>query len=275
MSKSGHFYNRDGVLVYDANLRDAKKWDYYPSITTVQNVVAKPNLTNWIQDQILQAGLRAEQHESESTDDFIQRVKEESREKSSVAVEFGKAVHKAIENICNDKPEILPDRIARTIDYIDQTIPFSELSYGNVEQHFVSEKYGYGGTVDWFGVLDDKMCVLDWKTQGVKWKEYKRSKTDCIHEIEKNGIYLRPTPVYYDEMITQLWASGQLITENTGIEIDHYMSVIVNSDEKHPEIIDVKYWSDDEVEWGKKTFLAMLELYRLIKRFPYNEEGVK
>ena len=270
-NRSGHYYNSNGDPMFDAKLTQAKKFNFLPSVTTVMNVIAKPGLETWKQEQILKAALEMKQNDAESQDDYIKRIVTQSREKSSTAVDFGSAVHKAIENyiLYMEYPD--DKRIRGTIESVKKVI-LDEIDRGYTEKRLTSQKFGFAGTPDWYGELKSgRYSLIDWKTQGIKWKEFKRP-TDDKYEIEKDGVYLRPVPVYYDEMIMQLWACGQMILETEGIEIENYYSVIINSDEEHSEVIYVREWDADQVNWGKDAFLATLKLWRAMKRFPYKEE---
>ena len=63
-SESNHWYTRDGAPQYtvpskkdgsprSTTLRDARVMNLVPSVTTILNVMAKPALTNWLQQQVL------------------------------------------------------------------------------------------------------------------------------------------------------------------------------------------------------------------------------
>jgi len=71
-----------------------------------------------------------------------------------------------------------------------------------VEKPLVSEEFRYGGTIDWYGILDDKPTLLDLKTSG--------------------GIY--------PEYLYQLAAYGSLLREQ-GFDIEEYRILRVGKDE--------------------------------------------
>ena len=65
-ANSGHWYSKDGSPRYTiegktgvraTTLRDARKHDLVPSVTTILNLLAKPGLDNWKQEQVLLSAL--------------------------------------------------------------------------------------------------------------------------------------------------------------------------------------------------------------------------
>ena len=62
-SESNHWYTRNGVPQYtveakkggqrNTTLRDARAMGLVPSVTTILNIIAKPGLTLWLQQQVL------------------------------------------------------------------------------------------------------------------------------------------------------------------------------------------------------------------------------
>jgi hypothetical protein len=62
-SESNHWYTRSGVPQYtveakkggprNTTLRDARAMGLVPSVTTILNIIAKPGLTLWLQQQVL------------------------------------------------------------------------------------------------------------------------------------------------------------------------------------------------------------------------------
>ena len=92
LKESGHWYTRTGAPMYtvkanngqqrNTTLRDARKYDLVPSVTTILNVAAKPGLEAWKQQQILLAALTLPKAENESIDAYAERVLEDSKKQS-------------------------------------------------------------------------------------------------------------------------------------------------------------------------------------------------
>ena len=83
-SESGHWYTRTGEPMYqvksnggvlrNTTLRDARKYDLVPSVTTILNCAAKPGLEAWKQQQILLASLTLPKRDDDSLDQYDDRV---------------------------------------------------------------------------------------------------------------------------------------------------------------------------------------------------------
>ena len=78
-------------------LRDARKMNLVPSVTTVMKVAAKPGLDVWKNEQLLLAALTLPRAPDESEKDFIARVVADSKETAKRAAERGTRVHESIE----------------------------------------------------------------------------------------------------------------------------------------------------------------------------------
>lgn len=106
-SESGHWYAKDGSPAYtqigkDGNerpttLRDARKLELLPSVTTIIGLAAKPGLDAWKEDQTILACLTMPRIEGESEADYIARLKADSRAQAKKARERGTEIHGAIE----------------------------------------------------------------------------------------------------------------------------------------------------------------------------------
>jgi hypothetical protein len=270
---SSHFYDKAGQPMFDAGLREAKAENYLPSITTILKIINKPALNTWQQEQILTAALDTP-YQGQSRDEYINFIITESGHKSETAIDFGKRVHKAIDNYVKGLTwadmNITEDRakIEKVFDWIKQ----SGITPLESEKTLVSY-YGFGGTIDFIGKDENgDLVIADWKTQQCKLSEYKKS-TGENGEIETpQGTFLRPKPVYYDEMILQLAACKLLLIEKEmGNPKVRLMSVIINSDPFNDSIF-CKEYDDKKIEWAEKTFLACLTFYKLFHKFEGGEK---
>ena len=87
-----HLYNRNGKPCYEvpyadpkkgmraSTLADARKINLVPSVTTIFDVLNKPALIYWQQDRVLESALTMTRNEGESDQDFIARIKHDSKE---------------------------------------------------------------------------------------------------------------------------------------------------------------------------------------------------
>ncbi len=97
VAESGHWYDQDGNPAYtivgangserNTTLRDARKLNLVPSVTTIIGIAAKPALENWKVDQAILAATTLEQHNSETLDEFRSRIKWKSKQEGKKAAE--------------------------------------------------------------------------------------------------------------------------------------------------------------------------------------------
>lgn len=120
--ESGHWYRRlmhpNGRYDYEqvgsvpakdgsprpATLRDARKLDFAPGVTTIIGCADKPGLTNWMEDQAILAALTLPRHPAETEAEFLRRVKEDSKAQAAKAAEEGTRIHAAIQAQIQGEP---------------------------------------------------------------------------------------------------------------------------------------------------------------------------
>lgn len=106
-SESGHWYDRDGTPRYEvaakdgsmraATLRDARKFGWYPGVTSIIKCAAAPGLERWKQDQVLMAALTLPRVDGESNEALCARIMADSGEQARKARERGTEIHAAIQ----------------------------------------------------------------------------------------------------------------------------------------------------------------------------------
>lgn len=162
-----HWYGKDGspqYTVVGANgkerattLRDARKMDLVPSVTTILNIAAKPGLMNWIQQQVLMAALTLPRGAEEPEEAWIERIMQDSKTATQEAADRGTAMHNVIEKRFNKSLDDFPA-------YADAVYFAVIKEFGNedweVEKSF-AHPMGFGGKVD----LSSKNFVIDFKTK--------------------------------------------------------------------------------------------------------------
>src|SRR6185369_1021896 len=90
-SEGGHFYTRAGEPAYtivgkngverNTTLRDARKLDLVPGVTSIIRCAAAPGLEAWKQDQLLLAALTLPRLDGESEKSWLSRVKTDSEDR--------------------------------------------------------------------------------------------------------------------------------------------------------------------------------------------------
>jgi len=105
---SGHWYDRTGVQVATVlssegkaikpTLRQARKMDLVPGVTTIIKEAHKEQLVQYRERQVLLASLTLGRMASETDDDFIDRIMKDAKEAAFQAADKGSQIHARIEH---------------------------------------------------------------------------------------------------------------------------------------------------------------------------------
>jgi hypothetical protein len=181
-SESGHFYDAAGRPFYTiigangqerpTTLRDARKLNLYPSVTTITKCAAAPGLVNWMVDQAILAALTLPRMEGEPEAEWLVRVKRDSKETARKAADKGTQIHGAIEkHFLGQAPdgEMWPHVKAAT-QCLKET--FGDVHW-SAEKSF-AHRLGFGGKCDLHSPAD--RIVVDFKgkdfTDPAECKQY-------------------------------------------------------------------------------------------------------
>ena len=151
---TGHWYTKEGTPAYTTigktgeratTLRDARKEGLLPSVTTIINLMSKPALSSWLQQQVLLAALTLPRESNEPEQEWLKRVMSDSKATGREAAERGTAIHNIIQGYFEQM--YLPEK-PPYLDAIDSTL---KSAFGS--QLWLSEKsfghhLGYGGKCD-------------------------------------------------------------------------------------------------------------------------------
>jgi len=198
-----------------------------PSVTTVIGLLNKPQLIEWAWKQ----GINGQD---------IHKIKDRTADAGSLA-------HQMI-------LDFLKLQRTDTSEYSKDIIDLAENSFLSflewqknktiepilIEASLVSERYKYGGTLDFYGKIDGILTLVDWKTG--------------------SGIY--------DSYVYQLSAYRNLLIENGFENPERVMIVRINREENERFEELVKRNTDTEFE----IFKRLAEIYHLQKQI---EGGVK
>ncbi len=184
-----HWYDPQGNPKYEikgangklrpTTLRDARKLNLVPSVTTIMSVEDKPGLLVWKQQQLLKACMLCPYDEEMYDETFWkQKVMAQSELISKTAAERGTAIHNALEHYYVTGEVLDKDR-----EFIEPVIKFMNERFPGVEwiaEESFASPYGFGGKVDmhskgkWHSevqsgkkvkVWDQLPIVLDYKTK--------------------------------------------------------------------------------------------------------------
>jgi hypothetical protein len=154
---------------------DGKK---VPSVTTILNVINKPQLIPWAvrttRDYIKQelfAFKRADSLKDLDLDGLLAKSAKEHDRVRNAAADKGIAVHSSIasyvgakSNVANNDPAVIA---FRDWQESSQFVPIAS------ERLVFSQEHGFAGTADLIGTLNDKLALLDIKTGRGVYPEYK------------------------------------------------------------------------------------------------------
>lgn len=219
-------------------LREAKELGLLPSVTTFLQIIDKPELDLWNQEQAIHAALTLPRKAGESEDDFAHRVVEDAEAQSETAMKFGSDIHCAIDDYFMGNP--IPEPMQPWLK------AFKEWADNDIEQVLAHEEIvgiamhglAYAGRMDLLCRLKSYpgISLVDFKTQRVK--------------KDAKGI---KKPVFYPEWILQLCAYAatdtvqNIIRKHNGVDVDNLISVVIDSSEPGP--VFVKRWEDSIKPW--------------------------
>ncbi len=160
-----HWYRRsDGAAVYEVpmtskagmrrtNLKDARKLDLVPSVTSILKVMAAPGLEIWKAQQLLQAALTLPKKQGESLDAYAERIVEDSKAQGIAASSRGKQLHTAIEDYIHQKCCDMYSPWKQHLQKLATTLQQHgiDIHAGQPEHSFASQIGGlwYGGKIDY------------------------------------------------------------------------------------------------------------------------------
>lgn len=172
-SESSHWYHRDGRACYQVErsdgqgmrpttLRDARKLNLLPSVTTVLRVLHKQGLVDWMIEQACLSVLTAPRPDTEELDAFVRRVLHTERQQDAEAQkarDLGTDIHNALEAAvqgkqCDDELRVYVDPVLKAIDTMGGLF--------GAEQIVVGE--GYAGKTDLILANGDWQIIVDFKT---------------------------------------------------------------------------------------------------------------
>lgn len=243
-SESGHWYKKTGEPFYEieskskpgtmrpVTLRDAKKLDLVPSVTTITRIVSSPGLDQWKQRQVLMAALTLPKIDGESDNDYISRILADAQEQARKAAEKGTSIHGAIEKFLR-KEFVDPEYKPYIMPVLDEMERRGWLVGVQVEHSF-AHPLGFGGKTD----FRNNIVLSDFKT-----KEF----TDTSKQLA------------WPE---HCW---QLSAYRFGLQAQHLECYNVFISTNKPGLFHFHKWPEEEIEKGLQVFLSMLDLWKKIK----------
>jgi hypothetical protein len=253
-TEAGHWYTDTGTSCHTqitatgknagrdrpTTLRDARKLNLLPSVTTVLSIMNKGALTSWLIDQAIMAALTCPREEGETEKSWMYRVKnQDANETARAAAEEGTRIHNVLEDHHNGKvvaPEDIPIVYAVT-----HALKESIGDYGWIpEAACVNKELGYAGMVD----IHSPDWIVDYKT-----KDGDLSNVRCYEDHFRQLAAYREALGYPDAQCANVFISRDTKLENG----EPVVKVIIHKKEQSQQ--------------GWDEFEAILKTWQVIKKY--------
>ena len=248
-SESTHWYTREGSPAYtvigangkerNTTLRDARKDNLVPSVTTILGVTAKPGLEAWKQNQLLLAALTLPRGDGEAEADWIERVFQDSKETGRQAADRGTEIHAAIQAHFEGK-----EVTSEFQPFVDGAVMVIK-SYFNdwewlAEKSFAHE--GFGGKCDLFVPPSPNPSHLhDGFVVDIKTKDF--GPDDKVAAFDDHLL--------------------QLAAYRVGLGAQRARCANVFVSRNHPGLAHVVEWSQEDLDRGWQMFHRLLEFWQI------------
>jgi len=248
-AESVHWYGKDGSPQYTVKakdgsdrpttLRDARKFDLVPSVTTILKVSAKPALDAWKNEQLLLAALTLPKVMGETEKEFIARVVADSKETGKRAAEAGTLIHEEIESHFAGKKSTRGIKVEEALFDHFKLDPFQPWL---VEHSFCCD-LGFGGKVDLY-------CKPD-----------KVAPYGIVADVKTKDFGPDDDVEAYDEHLMQLSAYRY------GLGIPNARCANVFVSRTHEGLVKIVEWSEEDLKRGWEMFDNLLSFWIIKNRF--------
>jgi hypothetical protein len=233
--------------IRNTTLADARKGGLVPSVTTIAQIEAKPQLTRWLVEQGMMACLTLPRSPGETDTEFMARALEDSKAQSKAAAERGSYLHGILEEVMRDGIKL--GNMQWLDDYMAYCKPVVDWLHANFEgytwnvERTIPPHLGFGGKIDLTGTHPEKPSV----TIDYKCKDFDDPKKKLA----------------YDEHCTQLatYSNAMYPSDTQRRCVNIFISSTV------PGLFVVHEWTPRDIERGWAAFQAMLQLWRIRKDF--------
>lgn len=239
-AEAAHWYTVDGNPAYEimakngnmrpTTLRDARKMNLLPSVSTIIKCAAAPGLERWKMEQMLLAALTLPRKPDEAEKDFLERVRTDSKEHARQAAERGTAIHACVQGFYEGHGLGVYPEISRAVENA-VTGRYGQQEW-LAEKSFATKtgKFDFGGKTD----LCCAAAVLDFKTK----------------EFGPDNL-----PTGFEENTLQLAAY------RVGLDVPAAKCANVFISVTEPGLVHIVEWSEEELARGWKMFCGLLDYW--------------
>lgn len=249
---SDHWYHIDGRACHTVprtkgdgerptTLADARKLKLLPSVTTILNIVDKPQLTQWKLTEALKLAYREPPADGEGPEDYASRIIERSYDETAgAAADEGSLIHAAIEAHYKGEPvpEAYQPHVEATVEAVHRHFPHVD---DWVPEQRVVAWTGFAGTCDLHS--PSHKVVVDFKCKAFDHYNAKKLAFDQVRQLAAYGQAL-----YWGD-----WNAYDTTPRCANVFVSR----------THPGHVLVHEWSVDEIEKGLDRFHVAFALWQL------------
>jgi hypothetical protein len=209
-------------------LRDAKKLNLYPSVTSIIRELATPNLTSWKEQEAVKTALANPPFGNETPEIYARRIVGMCAESLRERAAIGSQIHGAVEQAMLGEeydPNYTPH-----VHAVEELLAGLGAYEWLAEKSFTDTALGFGGKVD----AHSPAWVIDFKT-----KEFTTEKL----------------PLTYENHWMQLGAYRK------GLGIPDARGMIIYISINEPGLVHPVELNNDDLEFGYELFAALHEVW--------------
>jgi hypothetical protein len=269
---AGHWYLPTGEAYHfqengkPTTLREARKVNAFPSVTTIIGILDKPALANWKLKQVTKVCYNDMRDWTRFSPDYAvyhDEIMGMAFEESTGARDRGSEIHNCIEMLVRDEPR---DKFDSDIKEISRIALLEILRYcGLYTKDVIAEQTvvgdGYGGMID----LHNDEFVIDWKTKDIKDSD--TGKKLAYPEMAMQlAAYSRAlfasTPIPDHPSWDQLW-----LIDGSANYYNPRRCINVFIDRTIPGQVLIHEWKPEEIDLAWKKFKLLVEYWQLDKNY--------
>lgn len=257
----GHFYDKTGEPVFEVpkadgngmrptTIIDCVRLKLYPSITTVNKIIAQPGLMRWIENSFIESCFRHLASFGERLEWYTKRIRSIQKDQAMIAPKWGNNIHEYLDAM--GKHNELPEDIEYlpAVQSVKEWYSTNDIEIVSTEHRLIPLVAGIAGTADVVAKYKDtdRYLFIDYKSTITLTKSGRRKK-------------LRP----YDTYVMQLAKYAEGIGLEMGIHDKEHWIIYISRDE--PGYI-LPYQIDNETAArGLAMFNAAYTLWKLLNGY--------